>query len=41
VKEIGQGDQTKLVQNSEGNMGIKIKTKQNRSQQATTLKKIF
>jgi len=38
VKEIGQRDQTKLVQNSERNMGIEIKTKQIRSQQVTTLK---
>jgi hypothetical protein len=41
VKEIQTRDQTKLVQNSEGNMGIEIKTKQKRSQQATTLKKYF
>ena len=34
---MGQRE-TKLVQNSEGNMGIEIKTKQNRSQQVTTLK---
>jgi len=39
VKEIGQRDQTTLVHNSEGNMGIEIKTKQNRSQHVTTLKK--
>jgi hypothetical protein len=41
VKEIGERDQTKLVQNNERNMGIEIKTKQNRSQQVTTLKKMF
>jgi len=41
VKKIGQRDQTNLVQNSEGNMGIEIKTKQIRSQQVATLKEIF